>query len=737
MFRNRLYYSIKPFLPRSAGLALRSWSARRKRERVMDTWPIMPGSERPPTGWSGWPEGKQFALVLTHDVEGQAGLDQCRKLMELEIQLGFRSCFNFVPLGEYRVSCALRKELVANGFEVGVHDLYHNGKLFLTRREFSRNAPVINQYIADWGASGFRSGFMFHNLDWLHDLKIEYDSSTFDTDPFEPQPCGQHTIFPFPVHRPPAAFPGAKSRSSFSSHQTTLGTMSGYVELPYTLPQDSTLFLLLRERHPDIWFKKVDWIAKHGGMALIDTHPDYMAMDGKVAKEWQYPVSHYERFLEYVRSRYAGAYWHAKSKEVAQWHTAMRRAYEGNARGTTEREKPLAKRKAAVLLFSYYPGDARPRREAEVLAAKGMQVDLICLRERGTEAKEETINGVNVRRVPLRRRRDSRLNYILQYGSFISLCGALLAYRSLRRRYDLIHVHNMPDVLVFSALVPKLLGARIILDLHDPMPELMMTIFKLPEGSLAVRLLKFLEGLSMRFADKVITVNRACERLFHSRSCRKEKLHVLMNAPDENIFGFRRFQKSDKPSDDKPFVIMYHGSIVERNGLDRAVEAFLIARKTIPNAEFRIYGVSTDFLETVLASVRNKGVNGAIRYLGPLRMELVVKAIEECHVGIIPNRQSIFARINTPIRIFEYLSRGKPVIAPDTPGISDYFSSADLVMFELGSVEDMARKINYVYSCQEEVGEIVQRGQEIYLAHSWGRQKGGFVSLVGELLNVS
>ena len=117
--------------------------------------------------------------------------------MASEAKLGFRSSFNFIPEGPYQVAKELRDELDANGFEVGVHDLHHDGKLYSSRSEFASNARRINSYLKEWGALGFRAGFMLHNLEWLHDLEAQYDASTFDTDPFEPQPEGRNTIFPF------------------------------------------------------------------------------------------------------------------------------------------------------------------------------------------------------------------------------------------------------------------------------------------------------------------------------------------------------------------------------------------------------------------------------------------------------------------------------------------------------------------------------------------------------------
>ncbi len=168
MLRNRIYYGLKPFVPQFLRTAIRRKLAMRLRKQIGDVWPIMPGSERAPENWPGWPENKQFAFVLTHDVESKAGLARCRSLMELEHDLGFRSSFNFIPEGSYRVPAELRQELTANGFEVGIHDLKHDGHLFSSRRKFTRRAARINAYAREWGASGFRSGFMLRNLECIH-----------------------------------------------------------------------------------------------------------------------------------------------------------------------------------------------------------------------------------------------------------------------------------------------------------------------------------------------------------------------------------------------------------------------------------------------------------------------------------------------------------------------------------------------------------------------------------------
>ena len=313
MMRNRLYYSLKPFVPLAFRRSIRRWFALRKLDRVKATWPILPGSERPPEGWAGWPNGKQFAFVLSHDVENPTGLGRCRQLMELEMKLGFRSSFNFIPEGKYRVSSGLIQELQENEFEVGVHDLHHDGKLYLNRCDFAENALKINQYLEQWGAVGFRSGFMLRKLDWLHQLNIRYDASTFDTDPFEPQPDGTGTIFPFWVSSSGSEAGTGNKRA----HATISAHGKGYVELPYTLAQDSTLFLLLRERSIDIWKQKLEWIAANGGMALVNVHPDYISFNGDVDLGNEFPVQYYEDFLRHVQQVYEGQYWHALPKDVA------------------------------------------------------------------------------------------------------------------------------------------------------------------------------------------------------------------------------------------------------------------------------------------------------------------------------------------------------------------------------------------------------------------------------------
>jgi glycosyltransferase involved in cell wall biosynthesis len=396
----------------------------------------------------------------------------------------------------------------------------------------------------------------------------------------------------------------------------------------------------------------------------------------------------------------------------------------------------LQGKRTAMVTFSSYPADPRPRRAAEALLDQGMSIDLICLAD-GNAPKREVSGGINVLRLSITHRRGSKLTYLYNYSAFISISASILAARSLKRRYDLVYVHNMPDILVVSSLVPKALGAKVLLDLHDPMPELMTTIFNLETKSRSVRLIQRLEKWSIARADSVVTVNQACAKLFASRSCPSPKVTVIMNSPDERIFGFRPAHARTAPGEcpDGPFVLMYHGSLVERNGLDLAIDALAQVRRSVPNAELRIYGRSTPFLNRMLEEVDKRGLQQAVRYLGPKSLEQLVPAIEACDVGVIPNHRSVFTELNTPTRIFEYLALGKPVIAPRAPGICDYFEHDSLVFFELGDANDLARRIEYVFSHPAEVADTVRRGQQVQQQHSWPIERFRLIGLVASLLS--
>ena len=397
--------------------------------------------------------------------------------------------------------------------------------------------------------------------------------------------------------------------------------------------------------------------------------------------------------------------------------------------------RPLQGKRAAVLLYSYYPSDSRPRREAESLVAAGYEVDLICLQESESEPKRELINGVNVKRLPLSKRRESKLAYIRQYLSFLMACAAWLAFWSAKKRYRIVHVHNMPDFLVFGAVVPKMTGAKVVLDLHDPMPELMMSIYDLPEHHRYVTWLKSLEKWSIAFADLVLTPNIAFRDLFISRGCPAEKIGIVMNSPQMEIFDPAKYAASgqDVSKGERPFRLMYHGLIAERHGLDTAIEALAQIRSQIPSLEFHIYGGRTPYLEKIEQMVEHLHLRDCVDYCGFKPQSIIAEAIADADLGVIPNRRNPFTEINMPTRIFEYLAMGKLVVAPNTRGIRDYFDAQSLLLFEPGNSSDLAKKILWVFRNRDRAADLAERGRRVYQEHLWIKEDGRLTQLMEKL----
>jgi hypothetical protein len=294
----QIYYRIRPALPIWTRPFLHRLSSRRQRKHALLEWPIEDRyvnfqfqllhlylSARGAQSIQQirfWPAAKRFALVLTHDVESAKGQQSVVNVADLDQKYGFRSSFNFVP-EHYKVEGSLFAELRSRGFEVGVHGLRHDGRLFMSRRIFEERVPQINEYLRLWGAVGFRSPFTHRNPHWMQALEIEYDSSFFDTDPFEPIAGGTMSIWPFRLGR--------------------------FIELPYTLAQDHTLMHTLAESTPRLWLEKVDFIRRFGGMALVNVHPDYLRKPAHIGI--------YEEFLDQMRR--VDDYWHALPRDVARW----------------------------------------------------------------------------------------------------------------------------------------------------------------------------------------------------------------------------------------------------------------------------------------------------------------------------------------------------------------------------------------------------------------------------------
>jgi glycosyltransferase involved in cell wall biosynthesis len=715
MLRNRLYYRIKPLVPRNVRLAIRRQVALRKREQVRDIWPILPGSEKPPAGWTGWPDGKKFALVITHDVEGPEGLAKCLALAEIEKKLGFRSSFNFIPEGPYQVSKELRDELTGQGFEVGVHDLEHNGKLFHNRADFLRKAQKINTYLKDWGAAGFRSGFMLHNLDWLHDLNVQYDASTFDTDPFEPQPEGRNTIFPFWVPRQKKHAP---EQSSILNPQSSI-CAAGYIELPYTLPQDSTLFLLLREGSSDIWIRKLDWIAQQGGMALVNVHPDYVRLPGEAKSIGTYDVARYIDLLKHIRASHEGMFWQPLPREMATFVHQKKP------------EPPRKPRRIGMITYSHFLSDARVKRYAEALAERGDEVDVIALRRSEEMSPREKLGNINLIRLQPRygKNEKSPVAFLLPVLRFLCSSSLWITRQHLRQRYDLLHIHNIPDFLVFAGWLPKLTGTKVILDIHDIVPEFYASKFKVSEDSFSIRALRKIEFLSARFANHVIISNDLWREKYATRTRTEKRCSVFINNVDSETFRSR-----PRTRNDEKLIVLFPGGLQWHQGLDIAIRAFQKVVAALPNAEFHIYG-DGNMKQSLIALTAELGLNHCVRFSNPLPVQQIAEIMANADLGVVPKRADSFGNEAYSTKIMEFMSLGIPMVVSSTRIDRFYFDDSVVRFFESGNSDALAEAMLAVLQNEKLRHEMIHRASQYAALYSWESRKRDYLALVDALLS--
>jgi len=274
--------------------------------------------------------------------------------------------------------------------------------------------------------------------------------------------------------------------------------------------------------------------------------------------------------------------------------------------------------------------------------------------------------------------------------------------------------------------------------LHDPMPELFRSIYNMPEEHYVVRWLKKMERRSIGFADRVVTPNLAFKKLFTSRSCRTEKIETVMNSPQTTIFNAAKYPAADgSAAADRPFILMYHGLLVERHGLDIAIQAVAKLRAKIPGIQLQMYGEPTDYSETIEKLVCELKLEDVVKSHGFRTLTEIAACISTIDVGVIPNRSSSFTQINFPTRIFEYLAMNKPVIVPDTQGIQDYFSEEDILFFKAGQVDDLARQMQWAFENPAGLRQVLARGRAVYEKHSWDSEEKRFIDLISSLIGTT
>jgi glycosyltransferase involved in cell wall biosynthesis len=390
---------------------------------------------------------------------------------------------------------------------------------------------------------------------------------------------------------------------------------------------------------------------------------------------------------------------------------------------------------SSVFMAAYtnYRRDPRVRRQAESLVDAGYRVVFLASRQRG-EPHRESIDGVDVIKAPgLGNRKTSIVVYIADYLMFTA---AIMWHLMLHpRRYRLIHINNMPDFLVFGAWLPRLLGVPVIHDVHDLMPELFAEKFDGRRAGPILAIIRAQERWAGRFASVVLTVEDRLKDILASRGTPRARIHVLMNLPDDRIFT---------PREPKPchagtrFVIVYHGTLAYRLGLDIAVRAVALIRSAIPDIELRIIGGGEEH-DSLIALREQLGLGGAVTFSdGFVPVQAIPPLIADADVGLCPLRISGGTDIMLPTKLLEYVAVGIPCIVPRTRTIARYFDDQMVQFFEAESVESLAQALLCLYRDPGRRTALADAATERFgKTHRWSVHKAVYLKLVAGLIGPS
>jgi glycosyltransferase involved in cell wall biosynthesis len=367
------------------------------------------------------------------------------------------------------------------------------------------------------------------------------------------------------------------------------------------------------------------------------------------------------------------------------------------------------------------------RREAEALRDAGFEVDVVCLRQPGSPAVEVD-DGVTLHRLPLRRRRGGPLGYLWDYFAFFVAATLTVARLHLRRRYRVVQANSMPDVLVFTALVPRLMGAKVVAFMKEPTPELGETKY---ESARVGRFLQFVEQAALRFADLAFTVTEDLKETQVARGARADKIKVVLNGPDaRHLLRYR----TDVAPDPEWWTAICHGLVDERYGHDTMVRAVALARKKIPNLRLRITGTG-DYVAELERLIREEGMQDCVQYLGWLDMPDLVAELCRADVGIVAQKSSSYSNLVHTNKMYEYMLLDTPVVASRLRSTARYFGDDAVQYFEPGSPESLADALVTLHADGERQRALVAAARDKCREYSWAAQKEIYLSGYAALLN--
>lgn len=387
----------------------------------------------------------------------------------------------------------------------------------------------------------------------------------------------------------------------------------------------------------------------------------------------------------------------------------------------------ILNRNIAMIAYTYYESDPRVKKEVEALVEAGFNVDFLSLRRVG-ETSFQKINEVNIFRLNCQHfKGKSNIKYLLSYINFFIRVFFKISYLYFKKRYKLIHVNNMPDLLVFASLVPKIFGVKIILDIHDVMSEIYISKNPLKYNNFLNKILIFQEYLSSKFSNYVIAVDEYHKNVIFSHGVNLKKIRVISNFPDENIFKLL----TKKVNSTEYFTLVFHGTISKIYGLDTVIRGIKKVYKEIPSLRFKLIGEG-DYEKEILKLIKKLNLNDIIdfkNYMIP--HEKIPQEIKDADLGIVSCPYVVTTFSN---KFLEYISMGIPALIEYNDEIYKFYRDYNLEFYKKNDPDSFAEKLYYLYTNKKRYNELKNTSIELSKKYKWSNEKVKYVNLVNSLI---
>jgi len=390
---------------------------------------------------------------------------------------------------------------------------------------------------------------------------------------------------------------------------------------------------------------------------------------------------------------------------------------------------------ACIIAYTFYEVDFRVSRYADALVEEGYKVDVFALR-RKEQARSEKLNGATIYHLQERDYNEKGLgSFLVKMILFwIKVFFAILA-KQFQYRYQLVHIHNPPDFLVFAAIVPKLLGAKIIFDMHENLPEFYCAKFKKDHNAFLVKLLLLCEKMTVKYANFTIVAHDLLrERVIKRDNITDENCVALLNYPSRDFFSTAAQEK-----DEEEFRIVYPGTISHQHGIDIAIKAMAIVKQECKNAKLEIYGRSNNptYHRHLKELIDDLGLNDTVLLRSVVPYEEIRNILSKAGIGVVPKRGGVFGSEAFSTKILEFMAAGLPVVLSRTKIDEYYFDDSMVKFFEPENETDMARCIIELLQSPEKRESLVKSGNEFIKNNNWEIKSKMYLDVVSKLLNHS